>query len=794
MNPKPMRPSGPLPSRIMLVDECYRKADLEDGFPFSGYVGQELGKVLALAGIRLDQCYSTWAIKHPSKDGGQSFFALKKNQVTDLHIPTDSPTAPFAMLPFVQEGLARLTEEIESCQPNVILAFGNTAMYLLTGEWGIQKWRGSTLDCILPGLSYQPKVIPVYPMGRVMWKHELKPILQQDLKRVVQASNSKEHIRPNYQFLIRPDYSQALAVLQYLLREANKGPLKLGVDIETRSYQIACIQVAWNHLEAICIPLMSTGDSEGYWNLDAETVIMYQLGKLLTHKNTRIVGQNFHYDAQYFQRYLLYIPKLVRDTMIAQHSMFSTMEKSLDFLSSMYCEYHCYWKDDGKEWTAEMDEEQLWEYGCKDACITYEVDTAQQKAVDAMGLREVHDFQQSLFFPVLETMIGGIRIDQRMRSGFANVLFEEIGKREVWIYELLGYTVNIRSPKQMQELFFHDLGQKAVRKRGTGALTTDDEALRLIAKREPLLSVLCRKISELRSLGVFLSTFVKAPLDIDGRMRCSFKITGTDTYRFASSKNAYGSGMNMQNIPAGGEEEHLELPNVRNLFIPDPGNEYFDIDLAAADLRIVVWESDCKEMKAMIHAGLDPYTEIAKEFYHDQSIAKKDPRRKLFKAFAHGTNYLGTAKGLADRLGLSVREAEKTQKWYFGKFPEIQNWQENIKNQVLTRRMVQNIFGYRFYIFQKLEGTIMNQVIAWIPQSTVGCLINRIYVNIHNNLKGVDIQLQVHDSLAGQYPIAEAEWYRKRIIEEAQIVLPYDDPVVIPVGIKYSRKSWGDCE
>jgi DNA polymerase I-like protein with 3'-5' exonuclease and polymerase domains len=133
------------------------------------------------------------------------------------------------------------------------------------------------------------------------------------------------------------------------------------------------------------------------------------------------------------------------------------------------------------------------------------------------------------------------------------------------------------------------------------------------------------------------------------------------------------------------------------------------------------------------------------------------------------------------------------QKWYFGKFPEIKAWHEKIKNQVLTRRMVSNVFGYRYYIFGKIEGTIMNQVIAWIPQSTVGCLINRIYMNIYENLKEVEIQLQVHDSLAGQYPIAKAEWCRKRIIEEAQIVLPYSDPMIIPVGIKYSTKSWGEC-
>lgn len=199
-------------------------------------------------------------------------------------------------------------------------------------------------------------------------------------------------------------------------------------------------------------------------------------------------------------------------------------------------------------------------------------------------------------------------------------------------------------------------------------------------------------------------------------------------------------------------------------------------------------------MKAMLREGLDPYTEIAKEFYHDPTISKKDPRRQTFKSFAHGTNYLGTAKGLAERLGLSVHEAEKTQKWYFQKFPRILKWQNNLKDQVTKRRMVENVFGYRCYFLDRIEGTIFNQAAAWIPQSTVACLINRAYVKIDAEQPEVDILLQVHDSLAGQYPTHLGDWARDRIVKAAEIPLPYPDPLIIPVGVKTSAKSWGDCK
>jgi DNA polymerase-1 len=221
---------------------------------------------------------------------------------------------------------------------------------------------------------------------------------------------------------------------------------------------------------------------------------------------------------------------------------------------------------------------------------------------------------------------------------------------------------------------------------------------------------------------------------------------------------------------------------------------FFDIDLNAADLRIVMWESDEPEAKAILNSGEDFYSVVGKEFYHDPSFNKKDPRRnKFFKPFCHGTNYLGTAKGLAERLGISVHEADRTQKWYFGKFPGVKRWQEDVKDQVVKRRMVQNVFGYRCYFFDRIEGTIFNQAIAWIPQSSIACLINRAYVNIHKNLKQVEILLQVHDSLAGQFPTYDGVQTIKAIVEQSLIELPYRDPMTIPVGVKTSTESWGAC-
>jgi DNA polymerase-1 len=227
--------------------------------------------------------------------------------------------------------------------------------------------------------------------------------------------------------------------------------------------------------------------------------------------------------------------------------------------------------------------------------------------------------------------------------------------------------------------------------------------------------------------------------------------------------------------------------------VPDAGKTFFDIDLDSADLRIVAAEAGLTEMFAMLAEGKKVYVEVMKEYHHDPSMTKDHSQYRVFKGLCHGTHYLGTSAGIAPKLGLLVHEVDKIQKWYYGKFPGLKKWQDEIKDQVSKRRMVENVFGYRCYFFDRIEGTIFNQAIAWIPQSTVGCLINRAYVNLHNNHKDIEVLLQVHDSLAGQFDSHLGGDAERRIVASSEIELPYDKPIIIPVGIKTSKKSWGDC-
>jgi len=801
-----IQPSGSIQSKVMIVVDCPSYSDLKANSFLAGSSGTEFNRMLQDAGLSRSECFVTSVVRRliPQCEI-TSVVAMRKADITPMHKPFGSKMVlePFSV------GALMLLKEIDLVKPRVIVVLGNGGLFALTGKWGIGSWRGSELRYTSPG-GHECIVLPTRDGGYVnsVWKD--RQIIVQDLRRVAAHAHRETLLPPKaYKFIVRPSFSTVVSTLNTLLRRADEAALKLSVDIETRGGHIACTGIAWSDLDAICIPQMRDGNKH-YWLEEEEAFITTKLYKLLTHPNVEVVGQNFLYDAQYFFRWFHFIPRLKRDTMITQHVIFNSMPKGLDFLSSMWCEEHVYWKDESKNWDPKLGEEQLWVYNCKDCCITFEVDSNQQKAIDQMlpswpKLREVHDFQQALFYPVLNTMNKGIRVDHESRERLSRELAEAIDSRNSWLETVVGHPLNIKSPKQMVDFFYRELAQKEIRSRKSGGLTADDSALEKLGQREPLLLPILERIADLRSLGVFRSTFVEAPADTDGRMRCSFNIAGTATYRFSSSQNAFNSGMNLQNLPVGDEEgsHGTAMPNIRKLFLPDPGYEFFDIDLDSADLRIVVEEADVPEMREWLREGKKPYVEVAKEYYKDPTIDKNHPSYKFFKAFCHATHYLGTPSGMADRINqhcrmygipsLSVDAIAKLQSWYFGKFPSISDWHSRIKDQVATKRYVENIFGYRMWFFGRVEGNIFNEAVASIPQSTVACLINRGYYNLHHNHPEIEVLLQVHDSLAGQYPREIQSTALQTIQSACSVILPYKNPLIVPVGIKSSADSWGAC-
>ena len=234
----------------------------------------------------------------------------------------------------------------------------------------------------------------------------------------------------------------------------------------------------------------------------------------------------------------------------------------------------------------------------------------------------------------------------------------------------------------------------------------------------------------------------------------------------------------------------IALPNVKKLFLPDRGYIIVDCDLAQADAQVVAWEADDDELKAIFRdPTADLHSENAKTIFGQ--LTKRN--RQLAKGGVHATNYGAKPRTLAVALGVTVHEAERFQRIWFSAHPNIKAWQAKIDMQLATSRCVQNKFGNRRYYFDRVEH-LLPEALAWIPQSTVALVINRALVNVDRNLiDRVEPLMQVHDSLVMQIRKSAYPAVLPELKKNMEIVVPYDDPLIIPVGIEASDKSWGEC-
>jgi hypothetical protein len=256
----------------------------------------------------------------------------------------------------------------------------------------------------------------------------------------------------------------------------------------------------------------------------------------------------------------------------------------------------------------------------------------------------------------------------------------------------------------------------------------------------------------------------------------------------------------------------IVLPNIRKLFIPDPGFVMFEADLKGADAQVVAWESNDEDLKSAFRKGIDIHAHNAEAMLGPAFTSlplgshARDAKRQLNKRGVHLTNYGGTGRGMAQALGITIHEADKFQRRWFQMHPGILEWHERVRANLARDRTIRNAFGFRRVFFDRLDNCF-TEALAWIPQSTVALTTYRGALQLearywpeqqtpgwHPNPRNpCGILLQTHDSINPQFaldncpPVVE-------IKKTLEVVTPYADPLIIPWDLKRSTKSWGEME
>lgn len=245
----------------------------------------------------------------------------------------------------------------------------------------------------------------------------------------------------------------------------------------------------------------------------------------------------------------------------------------------------------------------------------------------------------------------------------------------------------------------------------------------------------------------------------------------------------------------------LERPNLRKMFVPDPGYTLIEFDLKGADARVVAWEADDESLKRAFRAGVDIHAFNAETIWKigaPLSEYKTHPRLKPLrvksKTAVHAVNYYCKERTLAIHLSESVSNASLFISNWFQEHPGIQLWHKRIEKQLLTTRTVTNKFSYQRRYFDRPDN-LLPEALAWIGQSTTSIAVNKALISIEHAIPEAEFLLQTHDSGAFQTPTCLVNLeFLQRVRAAARIIVPYDDPLEMSCSIKLSSLSWGDVQ
>ena len=270
------------------------------------------------------------------------------------------------------------------------------------------------------------------------------------------------------------------------------------------------------------------------------------------------------------------------------------------------------------------------------------------------------------------------------------------------------------------------------------------------------------------------------------RNTCSWGLGATKTFRNKSKKLRLG------NITAG---TNLQNPSDRicRIYEPDEKKIYVQGDCAGADARIVAYLCPAGLYRDLFIYGVRPHSftclhifsnswkklwRSAQDIQEFLALKPKElsghPNWKDFAKFAkkyedgdwdyvgkksgHSYNYKQSpqscrnviVKETEGKVVLELSEVKRVFAILDELFPEIKVWWAETEQTLRAGKPLVNLFGHPFEYYGMVDDKTIREAVAWNPQSTVGCITNKSYVEcqdyIEDHEADWDMLNQKHDS------------------------------------------------
>ncbi len=506
------------------------------------------------------------------------------------------------------------------------------------------------------------------------------------------------------------------------------------------------------------------------------------------------VGHNVKFDARSISKYYDQIPPgPYLDTMVLQHIVSENlMSYSLEkVIAHNYDGLEAYAKG-GKlgKLITQVPIEDATTYVHRDARWTWMLyQRLHKQIITKPDLLSALQLDSEVLEVIMHMENNGIPVDVKDLKNLNLELDQELRDILFKIFEHAPAGFNPDSNKSKQEFLFNPkkeggLGLKPYKKTDKGAPSVDEESLRNLQSKHPIIPLLL-EWAEMKKLK---STYVDGllPKMYKNRLHPSFHLHRTATGRLSSSDP------NLQNIP--------RESSIRKLFVAPQHHQLFVADYDQIELRIMAMFSQDPRLVRIFNTGEDIHTATA------SAVFKKDPKdvtseeRQIGKGVNFLTAYGGGAAKLARTTGIEEEHAMEILNNYYKSFAGLTAWKQSVvatgrKNGYVStlegrRRRLPDLTSSDNMLRSRAERQAVNAVI----QGSAADICKKAMINVHKALhnKGVRLLVQVHDELIAAVP--------DKIVEES--TQPFleamgDGTVIqqIPLKVSYEYASnWAEAK
>lgn len=780
-------------SKIMIVGDLPSTSDLRENRHFTGTTGRILDSLLNEAGTSRVECLLTNVIKDNRTTNNTGLKVDFFYEDTKLLQPK----------PVTKMFIEQLRREILEIKPNIIIALGHIPMHTLTDQIGITKYRGYVTDCTLvPGI----KVIPTYHPSQIIhdWKLAFQFIM--DVRKAVAVSKTALPIMDTRVLETRYGYNQMLDYLDWLYT-SHQG--KIAVDIETVSPGSHIDIIGFSHSPDHAVSFQILRDRLPLYTSEQEYELWRRIRKVMQEKE--IVMHNGLYDsAVILHHYGFWCTGYKYDTLIAAHACFPECPRSLSFLASI-CLNVPSWKQ--TQYTDSL------RYNAADAANTLGIWDVLESQMSLLGTRQTHDFEMEQTEIAVMLQLQGITIDKDKQRQEVNSLTARLSYLKEEVNQDVGKKINLASPKQLADLLYKDMQlpvqyNRKANSNGQKTVTTNEETLVKLSRMttNPVL----KKIMEAKKIMKLL-TFIDIETSVHSTVHTCYNITGAtmlrenkgiaiddeDAYksfgRWSSSASIilpYGSG-NLQNVPGA----------ARKIYVPPSGHVFVQADYKQAEAVVVAFligdnrskklfrdsfglsDKECKERNLDIH-------KLTAAMMFNQPIESITPdQRKIGKTIRHAMNYSAGPGVLAVKLNIQMKEAKKLIQLFHNATPQLQLWHLRIQDELKRTRNLTNLFGRKHKFIDRWGDSLFRSAYAYIPQSTVGDLLNRALIRLYKNYgNDLHIALQLHDAIYVAVPEDKVDFAKSALRDSMIMPLTCNgEEFFIDIDFKVG-KTWGDLE